>query len=52
MSKVTTFFTFCFSFMFWTFMAVHYGHMKTPTEGRGIASTPETRPWYDASFKL
>lgn len=54
MCKVSSFFTFCFVFAFWTFMAVHHAHMKTPAEGRGIASykiAPD-KPMYDASWKL
>ena len=53
-SKVTTFFVFSFCFMFWTFMAVHHAHMKTPSQSRGIASWTQTsvHPWYDASYKL
>jgi len=54
--------------MFFSFLAVHFAHMKIPAQGRGIASTDAkiqswhdltpmsqtqtVRPWYDASFKL
>lgn len=51
--KVTSFFSFCFLFAFWTFMVVHYAHMKTPGQYREVASWSQpAKPWYDASFKL
>jgi hypothetical protein len=52
-NKVTAFFTSCFCVMFWSFLAVHHAHMKTPGQGRDIASSKVTvKPWYDASYKL
>lgn len=52
-SKVSTFFTFSFCFMFFAFLAVHHAHMKTPSQGRGIASSKTVvKPWYDASYKF
>lgn len=51
--KASTFFTFCFCFMFWSVLAVHYSHMKGPSQYREVASfTPEVKPWYDASWKM
>ena len=51
--KVTSFFTWCFCFAFWTFMVVHYTHMKTPSQYREIASaSSQETPWYDASYKF
>ena len=48
----TSFFTHFFFFSFFTFMAVHYAHMKSPSQYREIASQQKsTHPWYDASFK-
>jgi len=50
--KFTTFFTHTFFFVFFTFLAVHYAHMKTPSQYREIASfQQQAQPWYDASFK-
>jgi hypothetical protein len=43
----------CFCFVFFSFLAVHHAHMKTPTQYREIASSkPTVHPMYDASFKL
>ncbi len=48
----TSFFKCCFFFSFFTFMAVHYAHMKSPSQYREIASMQtHVKPWYDASFK-
>lgn len=50
--KITDFFTHAFVFMFMSFLAVHYAHMKTPSQERHIASQElQVRPWYDASWK-
>jgi hypothetical protein len=51
--KVSSFFTFAFFFVFFNFLAVHYAHMKTPGQDRGLASEHQVvKPWYDASWKL
>lgn len=47
---------FCTHFFFWSvsaFMVVHYAWVKQPTQSREIASwsTPQVKPWYDASWK-
>lgn len=53
MTKMTDFFTFAFCFVFFSFLAVHFAHMKTPATERSIASQHETiKPWYDSSWKL
>lgn len=52
-NKITSFFAFCCFFAFWTFMVVHYAHMKTPFQTREVASWAHpVKPMYDASFKL
>lgn len=41
--------------MFCAFMLVHYAHVKTPSQYRGIASSEwqsQAKVWYDASYKL
>ncbi|HXH30346.1 MAG TPA: hypothetical protein VNJ01_06015 [Bacteriovoracaceae bacterium] len=46
-------FTHFFFFSLFTFMAVHFAHMKSPSQYREIASQQKSaHPWYDASFKL
>lgn len=50
--KFSSVFTFCFSFMFWSVLGVHYAQVKTPSHSREIASwSPEVKPMYDASWK-
>jgi len=50
--KFTAFFLGSFFCCFFTFMAVHYAYMKTPSLDRSIASFKEVpKPWYDASWK-
>lgn len=52
-SHFTTFWTWCFCFVFFSFLAVHFAHMKAPGQSREIASYhAQAKPWYDASFKL
>lgn len=52
-NKVSSFFTFAFFFVFFNFLAVHYAHMKTPAQDRGLASESQVqKPWYDASWKI
>ena len=55
--NITDCFHFAFSWAFFTFLAVHYAHMKTPALNREIASYTTERnltvvPWYDSSFKF
>jgi hypothetical protein len=51
--KYADFATRCFCFAFLSFLAVHYAHIKTPGQYRGLASDKAlVHPWYDASFKL
>ncbi len=51
--KLTSYFTSVFCFMFWSFLAVHYTHMKSPNQNREIASWKQApKPFYDASYKL
>jgi len=48
-----SFFTASFFFFFFSFMAVHFAYMKTPTQDRSVASySHHVKPWYDASWKL
>lgn len=43
---------FCFGFVFFSFLAVHFTHMKMSPQTREIASSQvKVTPWYDASFK-
>lgn len=49
----STFLSYAFAFFFFSFLAVHYAHMKTPPQYRGIASQHAVvQPMYDANFKL
>jgi len=52
--KATSLFAFCFCFMFMCALTVHYSHVKTPGQYRGIASFAHepVKPWYDASWKM
>jgi len=54
MTKAHSFFGFCFCFMFMCALTVHYAHVKTPGQSRGIASFAweAPKPMYDASWKL
>lgn len=50
--KFTNFCTWAFTFVFFSFLAVHFAHMKSPGQYRGVASSQEVvKPWYNASFK-
>lgn len=41
-----------FTWVFCCFLAVHFAHMKSPSQGREIAShKPVPAVYYDASFK-
>ncbi|HXH76422.1 MAG TPA: hypothetical protein VNJ08_15730 [Bacteriovoracaceae bacterium] len=50
----STVISYTFAFFFFSFMAVHFAHMKTPSQYREIAShsSAAKHPWYDAGFKL
>ena len=51
--SVASFFTSCFCFAFLSFLAVHYTHMKAPSQNREIANWVTPAPiWYDASYKF
>ncbi len=42
-----------FCWVFCCFLAVHFAHMKTPSQNREIANfKPVASPVYDSSFKL
>ena len=48
-----SYFQFVFLFTFFSFLGVHYAHMKTPSLSREIASqSPTVVPWYNAGFKI
>lgn len=52
--NISTFVTYTCAFFFFSFLAVHYAHMKTPAHSRQMASYEfklNKRPSYDASFK-
>lgn len=53
-SKITSFLSFTCCFMFFSFLAFHYAYVKSPEQGRALASSAKEmpRPVYDASFKL
>jgi hypothetical protein len=51
----TSVLSFCFAFIFWGWVGVHYSSVKSPSGFRGLASSefkPTVKPLYDASFKL
>lgn len=48
------FFSFWMTACMWVFLMAlgfHYGSLKTPVEGRSVASA-QVKPWYDAQFKM
>lgn len=49
-----SFWAYCFCFVFFSFLAVHFAHMKAaPGQDRYVASSHQVpKPFYDASFKL
>ena len=39
----------------WVFLVAlgfHYGSLKTPVEGRSVASSKAVDPWYNCQFKM
>jgi hypothetical protein len=50
--NLQTVWTYAFCFCLFSFLAIHFAHMKTPTQFREIASHHSVvKPAYDASWK-